>query len=595
MTSLDYAVLLGYFLVSMAIGLWFLHRVAGRMKSLSQFFLSGRSLPWWLLGTSMVATTFAADTPILVSHVAAEFGLYTLWMFQPLILTATLTTFFFARLWRRSRVLTDVEYLELRYSGKSGRFLRGFKALYQGALLNTLIIGTQLIAIGEIGQVVMGIDRNIVMLAGAMIALIYSVIAGFTGVVVTDFLQFVLAMAGSLLLAVFVLAMPEVGGLSGLVGQLAGGVVRDTGEQVVTVPVLHMMPGKDTPFFTLSLMLIPLLVSWWSVVYGGMEPGGGGQVVQRILAAKNEKHAVGASLWFNIAHFALRMWPWLLVGLAAVILYPDTTDFKSVYARAIRDVLPSGVRGLLVASFFAAFISTMDTRLNLGSAYLVNDFYRRFAAIGKSEKHYVMVSRIVTVLACAIPFAIPYLFERSILNVVMFWMQITAGTGLVFILRWYWWRVNAWSEISAMVSAVVYTLLILWLRYGWDIETYTRPDVSLHNILYVTVLTTVTWLAVTLLTSPESKEGLREFYRRTRPPGIGWRAISRDLEDLAVTSPDDPKACLIGWVTASVFLFAAFYGVGKLLLLQFAWGTFWVAVSIAALLLSLKAIRRVFA
>jgi Na+/proline symporter len=433
------------------------------------------------------------------------------------------------------------------------------------------------------------------MLAGAVIALIYSVLAGFTGVVVTDFLQFILAMLGSLLLAVFVLAMPEVGGLPGLVEQLTGGIARDLGDQQVNVPVLHMLPGRDTPYFTLSLMLIPLFVSWWSVVYGGMEPGGGGQVVQRMLAAKNEKHAVGASLWFNVAHFALRMWPWLLVGLAAVILYPDTTNFKSVYAQAIRDVLPAGLRGLLVASFFAAFISTMDTRLNLGSAYLVNDFYRRFAARDKREAHYVLVSRVVTVLACLVPFAVPYLFQRDILKVVMFWMQITAGTGLVFILRWYWWRINAWSEISAMVSAVVYTMLLLWLKYDWDIETYTRPDISLYNILYVTIMTTITWVAATLMTRPEDREGLREFYRRTRPAGRGWRPVAQDLESESIAPADDLRACFIGWVSASVFLFAAFYGAGKLLLLEFGWGMFWVAVSIAALLVSLKAIRRVFA
>jgi len=590
-TKLDYTVLSGYFVFSILLGMWFMRYAAGKMKSLSQFFLSGRSLPWWLLGTSMVATTFAADTPIFVSQVAAEFGLYSLWLMMPLLFTATLTTFFFARLWRRSKVLTDVEYLELRYPGASGRFLRGFKALYLGGLVNTLIIGTQLIAIGEIGEHVIGIDKNTTMLAGAVVALIYSVLAGFTGVVITDFLQFILAMAGSVLLAVFVLAVPKVGGLAGLASQLSDGVTRGS----LTVPVLKMLPRTDTPFMTIGLMMIPLCISWWSVVYGGMEPGGGGQVVQRMLAARNEKHAVGASLWFNVAHFALRMWPWLLVGLAALILYPGTKDFQSVYASAIRDAVPSGVRGLLVASFFAAFISTMDTRLNLGSAYLVHDFYRRFAARDKDERHYVMVSRLVTVLLSVLPFTIPYLF-KNIIGVVMFWMQITAGTGLVFILRWYWWRVNAWSEISAMVAAIIYGLILLWLRYDWNMAAYSEIDASLINILIITVLTTVTWLVVTFLTAPENEEGLRAFFRKTLPPGPGWGKIARELrENEGLVPPDDIKAGFVGWVSASTFLFAVFYGTGKLLLSDFHWGYGLMAVAVVSLLAMLRIIRRVFA
>ena len=591
MTTLDYIVLSAYFVFSILVGLWLMRYAAGKTNNLSQFFLSGRSMPWWLLGTSMVATTFAADTPILVSSVAAEFGLYSLWVMMPLLFTATLTTFFFARLWHRSGVLTDVEYLELRYPGVSGRFLRGFKALYSGGLVNTLIIGTQLIAIGEIGEHVMGIDKNAAMWAGAVVALIYSVLAGFTGVVVSDFLQFIFAMAGSVLLTIFVLAVSNVGGLAGLVGQLSHGVTRGS----VTVPVLAMFPRTDTPFVTVGLMMIPLCVTWWSVVYGGTEPGGGGQVVQRMLAAKNEKHAVGASLWFNVAHFALRMWPWLLVGLAALILYPDTTDFQSVYASAIRDAVPSGVRGLLVAAFFAAFISTMDTRLNLGSAYLVNDFYRRFAVRNKDEKHYVMVSRLVTVLLSVIPFTIPYLF-KNIIGVVMFWMQITAGTGLVFILRWYWWRVNAWSEISAMVAAIVYGLLLLWVRYDWNMDAYSQFDASLVNILIITVLTTITWLVVTFLTAPENDEGLKAFFRKTLPPGPGWGKIAKELkENEGLMSPDDMRAGFVGWVSSSVFLFTVFYGTGKLLLSDLRWGLGLIAVALASLLLMLRIVRRVFA
>jgi SSS family solute:Na+ symporter len=596
MTALDYAVLIAYFVVSIGLGLY-LVRWTGEMKSLSHFFLSGRNMPWWLLGTSMVATTFAADTPIFVSAIAAQFGLYFNWIFMPFLFTATLTTFFFARLWRRSEVMTDVEFLELRYPGGTGRFLRGFKALYLGIIVNSLIIGTQLIAIGKIAETVMGIDKDTAMLLGAAVSLFYAVYAGFAGVVITDFFQFIVAMVGSILLAVFVLMAPEVGGLAGLVEKLGSGVAQQTPAGAVDLPILRMMPGADTPYLTIWLMLIPVFVTWWSVVYGGTEPGGGGQVVQRMLAAKSEAHAAGASLWFNVAHFALRAWPWLLVGLAGVILYPGTQDWQRVYGLAIHDLLPSGLRGLMVASFFAAFISTMETRLNLGAAYLVNDFYHRFLARDRSDAHYVAVSRVATVLMTALPFAIPYLFQDSIIRVIMFWMEITAGTGLVFILRWYWWRVNAWSEISAMVAAIVYTIGLIVVRYGGSMKAYAAvsPAEDLVNILIVTILTTITWVVVTFLTPPTDREGLRRFYRKTRPAGPGWNAVAADLRAEGLTSPDSMGASLVGWISASVLLLTVFFGTGKLLLLDFVWGSILMVIALASLAVLLTVIRRVFA
>lgn len=593
MTQLDYVVLGGYFIVSLLLGLWFFHGIGRKTTTTGHFFLSGRSMPWWLLGTSMVATTFAADAPILAARMAAEFGIYFSWMIIPLVLTATLTTFFFARLWRRSEVMTDVEFIELRYPGRAGRFLRGFKALYLGFLINALIIGTQLIAIGSIGEHVLGLDRDLSMLLGATIALLYSILGGFTGVVITDFLQFVIAIVGSLVLAYFVVVHPSVGGLHGLASQLAEGVTRvgpDGAE--VTVPVLKMLPATDTPYMTIYVMLIPLLVSWWSVVSGGMEPGGGGQVAQRMLAARSERHAAGASLWFNVAHFAVRVWPWLLVGLGAVLIYPDTSNWQSVYASTIRDVLPSGLRGLLVASFFAAFISTMDTRLNLGSAYLINDFYQRFVARDKSERHYVAAGRIVTLLLCVLPFAIPYFFKDDILGVLMFWLQITAGTGLVYILRWYWWRVSAWSEIGAMVAAVVYTVALLGWKFDWNLAAYEAdPAVALINILVITVLTTATWIVITVLTPPEDPEGLRQFYRKTRPAGPGW---SRVRDEVGLPSPDNLRVATIAWISGSLFLFTVFFGTGKLLLLSYGWATLLLGISAVSLLVLLSVIRRVF-
>ena len=593
MTQLDYTVLGLYFLLSTLLGLWFFHGIGRKTTNISHFFLSGRSMPWWLLGTSMVATTFAADAPILAARMAAEFGLYFSWMIIPLVLTATLTTFFFARLWRRSEVMTDVEFLELRYPSLVGRFLRGFKALYLGLLINALIIGTQLIAIGSIGEHVLGLDRNLSMLIGAAIALLYSVLGGFTGVVITDFLQFIIAMVGSLVLAYFVVVHPAVGGLGGLASQLAEGVVRQGPDgSEVTVPVLKMLPWTDTPYMTIYVMLIPLLVSWWSVVSGGMEPGGGGQVAQRMLAARSERHAAGASLWFNVAHFAVRVWPWLLVGLGAVLIYPDTSNWQSVYASTIRDVLPSGMRGLLVASFFAAFISTMDTRLNLGSAYLVNDLYQRFLVRGKGERHYLTASRVVTLLLCVLPFVIPYFFQDDILGVLMFWLQITAGTGLVYILRWYWWRINAWSEISAMIAAVIYTLILLGWKYNWDLAAYDAdPAIALVNILIITGLTTVTWIVITLVTPPEQSAGLQTFYRKTRPAGPGWTRVRNEV---GVQSPDDLRIAFVAWISGSLFLFTVFFGTGKLLLLSFGWATLLLGISAVSLIVLLSVIRRVF-
>jgi solute:Na+ symporter, SSS family len=597
MTTLDYIVLGGYFVFSALLGLWFLHRVAGKMQSLGDFFLSGRRMSWWLLGTSMAATTFAADTPIVAARVTAQYGLSFSWMFLPTVLTACLTTFFFARLWRRSAVLTDVEFLELRYPSRAGRILRGFKALYLGGLFNALIIGMQLIAIGEIGHHVLGINRDVTMLLGAALALLYSVLAGFTGVVITDFIQFVIALIGSLLLAVFALRMPEVGGLSGLAGQLGGGVTRAMGPEEVHVSLLALLPGPDTPFITIWILVVLLSVYWWSVVSGGMEPGGGGQVAQRMLAARSERHAAGASLWFSVVHFGLRVWPWLLVGLACVVLYPDMENFQEAYASAIRDTLPAGLRGLLVASFFAAFISTMDTRLNLGSAYLVNDFYRRFLAPSKPERHYVQAGRMVTVLLCVLPFAVPYVFQRDILGVLMFWLQVTAGTGLVYIVRWYWWRVNAWSEISAMIAALMYTFGFLAFKYDWNMSFYAqRPDMVLLDIPLITLLTTATWIPITYLTSAEPMAGLKQFFAAVRPGGPGWRAVANQFNsEERPHSPDNLTAAAVAWLASSVFLLSFFMGTGNALLLDAGAAIGYLSLSAVSLAVLLPALRKVFA
>src|SRR5262245_6523527 len=458
--AIDWVVVAVYGLASLLIGIVFTKR-AGR--SLEQYFLSGRKLPWWLLGTSMVATTFSTDTPNLVTDMLRNGGVSLNWLWWAFLITGMLTVFFYAKLWRRSGVLTDMNFYELRYSGKPAAFLRGFRAIYLGVFFNVMIMSTVTLAAIKIAGVLLGLHPYTTVVLAAFITMVYSATSGLWGVVVTDLFQFVLAMAGSFLAAYYAIAQSSVGGLSGL---FSNPLVSDK---------LSLLPDFADPAAALTVLVIPLAVQWWSTWYPGSEPGGGGYVAQRMLAARNEKHAMAGTLWFNIAHYALRPWPWIIVALASLIVYPELSDIEARFPHldpsiirhdlaypAMLVFLPHGLLGLVVASLAAAYMSTISTHLNWGASYVVDDVYRRFISPHASEDHYVNVGRAVTiglmVLACVVA-----LWLENAMQAFHILLQIGAGTGLIFLLRWYWWRINAWGEIAAMVISF---LVAVYLHFG---------------------------------------------------------------------------------------------------------------------------------
>ena len=512
MAALDWAIVVLYFILSFGIAAYYSKR-AGR--DTHEFFLAGRSLPWWLAGTSMVATTFAADTPLAVTELVASGGIAGNWLWWNFLFGSMFTVFFFARLWRRAGVLTDVEFIELRYSGKPASFLRGFRALYLGLFINTVIMGWVNVAMASILIGMFDIPEGRVryyVFAAMVFAAIYAALSGLQGVAVTDLIQFVIAMTGSLVLAIVVIRLPQVGGIRGLKDQLPDWVfqftpVIDSGiESVAYEGVLALSVSAFTAY---------IFVQWWAAWYPGAEPGGGGYVAQRMMSAKDERHSLWATLWFTVAHYCLRPWPWILVGLATLILYPDldVADKKLGYVYAMRDFLPVGLKGLLVASFLAAYMSTISTQLNWGSSYIVNDVYRRFIMKEASEAHYVLVSRAATLMVMVASILVTLVIQ-TISGAWQFIIEAGAGLGLVLILRFYWWRINAWSEISATVTPF---LVYSYIKVN---TTVAFPE----TLLYIVGVTTAVWIGVTFLTKPVEEERLIQFYRRVRPGGwVGER------------------------------------------------------------------------
>src|SRR5215204_2751770 len=492
----DWLIIAVYFLVSAGIGLAYT-RKAGR--SLEDYFVSGRSLPWWLAGTSMVATTFAADTPLVVAGLVAKYGVAGNWLWWNGAFSGVLTVFFFARLWRRAGVLTDVEFAELRYGGRPAAVLRGFRALYLALPINLIIMGWVTRAMVTILGVTLNVNpwRAAILLFG--VTALYSIFSGLWGVIVTDAFQFVVAMGGTILLAVF--AVDSVGGLPILAEKAAAHFGS-------TDAAFGVLPGADQAWLPLSTLLIFLGVQWWAAWYPGQEPGGGGYVVQRILSAKDERHGLLATLWFTIAHYALRPWPWILVGFVGVLRYPGLENPEEGYVRVMVDILPSPLKGLLLAAFAAAYMSTISTHLNWGASYLVNDVYLRFIRPDAPVRSQVFASRLATGLLMILSLGV-----MAVLNSVEQGWKILiglgAGTGLVFILRWYWWRVNAWSEISAMVASFVTSLTLT--RFGHSMSDTGTPDYA-FTMLTTVAVSTVVWLAVTFLTAPESDATLDRFY-----------------------------------------------------------------------------------
>ncbi len=546
--ALDWSIIALYFAFNVAIGLYYKRRAS---RDTAEFFLSGRNVPWWLAGTSMVATTFAADTPLAVTGLVARNGVAGNWLWWNLVASGMLTVFLYARLWRRSGVMTDIEFSEIRYAGPPAAFLRGFRALYLGIPINCIILGWVNLAMVKILQLLFNVGKleALAMVLGLIVLTsTISTLSGLWGVLVTDLFQFVIKMSMVIVLAV--VAVHAVGGIDAMKTKL---VASGRGS------VLGFVPEIGSAWMPMITFLVYVSVNWWATWYPGAEPGGGGYVAQRMFSAKDEKNSLFATLWFNIAHYAVRPWPWILVALASLILYPGLADPETGYVRVMIDYLPSSLRGLMVAAFAAAYMSTIATQLNWGASYLVNDFYRRFLRRDASEVHYVQASRVATVLLTVIS-AVVTLYMGSIAGAWKLLIVTGAGTGTVLLLRWYWWRINAWSEVSAMISAFVVSVLMQTVA-GLDSD---RP-VDFAWIMIVTVaVTTIVWLAVTFLTAPESRDTLVAFYRRTRPSRFGWEPVAAWAPEVRAST--DGLANLLDWIAGCVLIYGVLFGVGKLLL-----------------------------
>jgi Na+/proline symporter len=525
-------------------------------SSTTEFFASGRAAPWWLVGVSMVATTFSTDTPNLVTNLVREGGVANNWVWWAFLLTGMTTVFFYARLWRRLGVVTDLEFYEIRYSGRAAPWVRGFRAVYLGLFFNVVIMATVNLAAAKIANVLLGWPIEQTLLVCAVLNVLFAATSGLWGVLVTDFIQFGLAMGGSFAAAYYALQRPEVGGLSGLVAQ--------TDPQV-----LSMLPDFSRWDVALTIFIVPLTVQWWSTWYPGSEPGGGSYVAQRMLAAKSERDAMAGTLFFNVAHYALRPWPWIIVALASMLVFPQISDIGQRFPHvdpallghdmaypAMLTFIPAGVLGIVVAGLLAAYVSTISTHLNWGTSYLVHDLYRRFLQPGQSEAHYVMTGRLVTALLMVVAGLFTLVLEtaRDSFNLLL---AVGAGTGLLYLLRWFWWRINAWSEISAMASSFVLAMgLFVAGRNGYAVDATT-------SLLATIIVTTAVWVGVTFATAPTSRDVLHRFYRLVRPSGPGWAAVRAELGETAPTGVIGPA--FTGMLSGCVMVYGALFGAGHLL------------------------------
>jgi len=550
LVTLDWLVVALYGAVALAVGLIFARRAG---EGITEFFLSGRKAPWWLLGTSMVATTFSTDTPNLVTDMVRTGGVSQNWLWWAFLITGMCTVFFYAKLWRRSRAFTDIGFYELRYSGPIAAFLRGFRALYLGVFFNVMIMAAVTLAAIKIGGVLLGVDKYTTVLIAGTVTVIYSATSGLWGVVVTDLLLFAIAMVGSLAAAFYAVARPEVGGLTGLISHPA------------LQGKLSLLPDFSDWRVAIPVFVIPIAVQWWATWYPGAEPGGGGYVAQRMLAARSESEAMKATLWFNIAHYALRPWPWIVVALASLVVYPNleaiTARFPDLDPSIVRNdlaypamlvFLPHGLLGLVVASLAAAYMSTISTHLNWGASYIVDDFYKRFIAPDRNDRHYVQIARLSTVLLIILA-ALVSLWLENALQAFQILLQIGAGTGLIFLLRWFWWRINAYSELAAMLISF---LVAVYLQFVHPALGFEPLHPSLALVLGVTI-TTVGWLTVTLVTPATDGTTLQAFYDRIHPYGAGWKRAVR-------TVPTEGRftAALLSWLLGCTVVYAALFGTG---------------------------------
>jgi len=568
LTTLDWVIVVISIILSFVPAIYLMRRAG---SSTTEFFTSGRAAPWWLIGGSMVATTFSTDTPNLVTNLVRENGVANNWVWWAFLLTGMSTVFFYARMWRRSGVLTDLEFYEIRYAGKPAAIVRAFRAVYLGLFFNIVIMATVNLAAAKIANVLLGWPMWQTLAACAVINVLFASIAGLWGVLITDVFQFVIAMTASVAAAYYSMQQPQVGGLSGLMSQIPPSTIQ-------------LLPDFNNWPLTMSVLILPLTISWWSVWYPGSEPGGGSYIAQRILASKSEKDALGGTLFFNVAHYALRPWPWILVALSSMLVYPQLDDIARAFPYVDRALighdmaypamlvfLPSGMLGLMVAGLLAAYVSTISTHLNWGTSYLVHDLYRRFIRADADERHYVMMGRIVTALLMIFAAGMTFLLETARTGFELL-LSIGAGSGLLYLLRWYWWRINAWSEIAAM--AVSFGVAI-----GFFVAGRMGSVFPPNTALLVTVsATTVAWIATTLLTRPESEHTLVGFFQLVRPAGPGWGSIA--VKAGVGPSPDSISMQLLGWVLGCAFVYATLFGAGSALYGHTAqaivWGFVWV-------------------
>ncbi|HEX4932268.1 MAG TPA: sodium:solute symporter family protein [Gemmatimonadaceae bacterium] len=570
LTSLDWIIVLVSIVVSFLPAV-VLARRAG--SSTAEFFTSGRSAPWWLVGVSMVATTFSTDTPNLVTNLVREKGVANNWAWWSFLLTGMMTVFFYARLWRRSNVLTDLEFYEIRYSGKAATFVRGFRAVYLGLFFNCVIMASVNLAAAKIANVMLGWPMGQTLLVCAVLNVAFAATSGLWGVLVTDFIQFGIAMAGAFAAAYFSLQQPEVGGLAGLFAK-------------IPPQTLHLLPDFSDWGLTLSVLVIPLTVQWWSVWYPGSEPGGGSYIAQRMLASKSENDALAGTLFFNFAHYALRPWPWIITALCSILVFPELGDISRTFPYvdptlighdmaypAMLKFLPAGFMGLMIAGMLAAYVSTISTHLNWGTSYLVHDVYRRFVKPGATEAHYVMTGRLVTALLMVLAASLTFVLDSARQSFELL-MSIGAGTGLLYLLRWFWWRVSAWCEIAAMVTSFLIAL-------GFFVAGKAGAAVPSHISLIVgVVVTTAVWVATAYLAPPTAPEKLDTFFARVRPAGPGWKVV-QERTGVAPSSDSLPMS-LLGWVLGCAFVYAALFGAGSFLYGNTAQGMLWLAVFVVS-------------
>lgn len=594
---LDWAIIVGSLMICFVPALFFGRRAG---KSRSEFFASGRSVPWWLAGLSMVATTFSSDTPNLVTDFVRRQGVAGNWQWWAFVLTGVTTVFFFSQFWRRSGVMTDLEFYELRYSGKAASVVRGFRAVYLGLFFNCIIMAAVNLAACKIANILFGLDRWQTLLFVGLLNVAFAAHSGLWGVLIIDMIQFFIMMTAVIAAAYFAIQLPQVGGLEGLVAKLSEPRMSPSGEMIGYLNFLPDFQGNWD--MALAVFVMPLLVSWWAVWYPGAEPGGGSYIAQRMLASKSEKAALGAVLFFNIAHYVLRPWPWILVGLASLLVFPELSDIQKAFPKlapellghdiaypAMLTFLPAGFAGLIIGGLIAANSSTILTHLNWGASYLVHDFYSRFLCKDGSEKHYVLVGRITTVglFLCAAGMA--YLLE-SAKDTFDLILQIGAGTGLLYLLRWFWWRINAWCEVSAMISSFGISVAILILKKnGWEISS--------HKALVITVgFTTLCWLITAYLGPQTSHAALVTFYKKVRPFGPGWAHIRREIESQELLPPthENIPLALLGCVSGTAVIWSSLFTIGMFLYGRWTAGAMLLGVFVVSGLILLRVINRLW-